>query len=626
MWNLGNAQERYDAIVGTLASINYNWVTPNHDVLTTVYQMIVESDDNINFRYVGDVEKGVSPATSVYFDRNVATEVLYKSPLYDLTKMDNILYEDQYSAVQNLKIAIPYPKSEKSVIRFPGKVIRSNVLEGNFDDTYRYFLALDFKEFPVNRGEITKIFNLQALLHIHTTRSIFRTKGKQVVQMTDASQAYIGSGDIFAQEPEEYTQSIEGHLGLSGVTSSVMTKDGYAFVSRKSKSIFLLGSEGLKDLTNTGISLWARTNIPYVLEDYGYIFDDANYPALPDSPTNQFGFVVTYDPLFRRIIITKKEIVPTQTFIEDWNAGRIVINESVSVLGANQYYYKIVGPGGVTTIPLNKNLDDPRYFTKSGWTLSFSLDQMVWASRHSYLSSVYGFNSSYMYSMPGLMNNSLNFTDSKIFEHSDMENPCSFYEIYSNFGSFPIVYNFEIDVIFTGQETQRGSTRYANKVYGSVNYMMDAYLKIDRSDPVKQQFNPGFTSYYAYNTTQMSGENALVHLTSIRKVEGHWSFNSFRDLSTIEFNTTLPQTNSDGLPYINVQGLPYAGSYTTSSGIPMFTSEGVVNYNYIDGNKPWYEQRKFIDKFLGVRLISNNILKNLLSLYIVSAPSRISPR
>jgi len=58
----------------------------------------------------------------------------------------------------------------------------------------------------------------------------------------------------------------------------------------------------------------------------------------------------------------------------------------------------------------------------------------------------------------------------------------------------------------------------------------------------------------------------------------------------------------------------------------MFSSEGVINFNYIDGNKPWYEQRKFIDKFLGVRLISNNSLKNLLSLYIVSSPSRISPR
>jgi hypothetical protein len=619
LWNLGNADQRYDAIVGDLSFINYNWVTPTHDVLTTVYQMIIESDDNINFRYVGDVEKGVSPATSVYFDRNVAAEVLYKSPLYDLTKMDNILYEDQYSAVQNLKIAVPYPKSEKSVIRFPGRVIRSSVLQGNFDDTYRYFLALDFKEFPVNRGEITKLFNLQALLHVHTTRSIFRTKGKQVVQMTDASQAYIGTGDLFAQEPEEYIQSVDAYLGLSGVTSGLVIKDGYAFVSRKSRNIFLLGAEGLKNITDIGMSLWARENIPFVLEEYGYVFDQPDRLSYPDSPSQYFGFYIAYDPLFRRIIVTKKEQIPTELFLTFWNTDRIFIREDT-----NQYYTTVIGAGGIIR-DFEINFDDSQFFTKGGWTISYSLDQDVWASRHSYLPKVYGFNSRYMYSMPGITLDPSSLSTSTIFEHSDMENPCSFYSL-TGAGFYPAVYNFELDVIFTGQETQRGSTRYANKVYGSVNYMMDAYLKIGNSDPVKQQFNPGFTSYYAYNTTQMSGENALVHLTSIRKVEGHWSFNSFRDLAAIEFNTTLPQVDGDGAPYINVQGQPYTGSYTTSSSQPMFLGEGIINFNYINGNKPWYERRKFIDKFLGVRLISNNSLKNLLSLYIVSAPSRISPR
>ena len=612
LWNIGNAQQRYDTVVGDVSFINYNWATPVHDVMTTIYQFLVESDDNINFRYVGDVEKGVSPATSVYFDRNVASEVLYKSPLYDLTKMDNMLYEDQYSAAQNLKVALPYPKSEKSVIRFPGRVIRSSVLQGNFDDTYRYFLALDFKEFPVNRGEITKLFNLSALLHVHTTRSMFRTKGKQVVQMTDASQAYIGSGDLFAQEPEEFIQSVDAYIGMHGITSGVVVKDGYAFISRKSRNIFMLGGEGLKNLTDIGMSYWARENIPFILEEYGYVFDQPDRLSYPDSPSEYFGFHITYDPLFRRIIVTKKEQVPTELFLTFWNTDRIFIEE-----GTNQYYTNIIGAGGELR-RYDINFDDPQFFTKGGWTISYSLDQDVWASRHSYLPKVYGFNSRYMYSMPGITLDPNSLTTSTIFEHSDMENPCSFYSL-TGAGSYPTVYNFEIDVIFTGQESDKGSARYSNKVYGSVNYMMDAYLKIGNSDPVKQQFNPGFTSYYTYNTTQISGENPLVHLTSIRKVEGHWSFNSFRDLSRIEFNTTLVAGS------INVQGDPYSGTYTTSSSA-MFSSEGVINFNYIDGNKPWYEQRKFIDKFLGVRLISNNSLKNLLSLYIVSSPSRISPR
>jgi hypothetical protein len=217
-----------------------------------------------------------------------------------------------------------------------------------------------------------------------------------------------------------------------------------------------------------------------------------------------------------------------------------------------------------------------------------------------------------MYSFLGPATNSSGSLETAAFVHSDMSNPGLFYTS----TSYPNLYNFEVDVIFNGGE---GAT-YANKVYGTVSYMLDAYQKTNSSDPVKQQFNPGFTSYYVYNTTQMSGENDLIHLNSIRKVEGHWSFNNFRDLSSISFNTSLAAGQ------INVQGSPYSGTYTTSPSTPMFNSEGVINTGYIDNNKPWYEQRKFIDKFLGVRLISNNTLKNLLSLYIVISPSRISPR
>ena len=55
----GNLQQR-EAIV---ADVN-NWVRGNVNPATTLYQFIVESDDNINFRHCGDVAAGVSPADS----------------------------------------------------------------------------------------------------------------------------------------------------------------------------------------------------------------------------------------------------------------------------------------------------------------------------------------------------------------------------------------------------------------------------------------------------------------------------------------------------------------------------------------------------------------------------------
>jgi hypothetical protein len=50
----------------------------------------------------------------------------------------------------------------------------------------------------------------------------------------------------------------------------------------------------------------------------------------------------------------------------------------------------------------------------------------------------------------------------------------------------------------------------------------------------------------------------------------------------------------------------------------MFTVNGmskVLNNGYLDLNKSWEQKRKFIDKWVGIRLIYDNISNNLLNLY-----------
>ena len=597
LWDSRDYSQRIETLSGD--SANSNWSDSEHNVMTSLYQFIVESDDNLNYRHVGDVEKGVPPATSVVFDKNIATEVLFRTPLFDLTKMDNLLYENHFSALQDIRVTVPLEKGATTVISYPNRVVRSLALEGDFVDKYRYFLALDYKDFPSDRGAIVNIFNLSALLHIHTEKSLFRAKGKQVVQLTDESQAYIGSGDLFAQEPEEMSQNKESYLGLQNILGGVAIKDGYVFISRKSKRIFLLSGD-LKDLTEQGIVTWGRDNIPYKLEEYGFVFDETNndFPGdlYPDAPTEYFGFIVSYDPLFRRVIITKRELVPTSFFISEFELGRIKVE--------NNLLYHNKGGSGFRGI----SLSNTEFLTKSGWTISFSIDMGVWASRHSYYPPLYAYNSRYLYSV----------NNSALYSHSDMSSPGRFYGR---------VYSFEIDCIFTGEvERAKGmslvtsTTKLYNKTYSNISFITDVYKKESTSSPSITQFSPGFTSFYVYNSYQISKETSLVNLSNIRKVEGHWSINDFRDMSKIELNNGLNQGQT------NTMGNPYNGTYTSSSSTPMFLSEGVVNGGYIDYNKPWYEKKRFIDKYLGLRLICNNQAKNLVSLHVASAASRVSRR
>jgi hypothetical protein len=573
---------------------NDNWIgdeTARWNPYTALHQIIIESDDNINFRYCGDTEKGVSTADSMYFDKYTATDVLWRSPTHDLTKKENLLYEDHYSALQDIRVAIPYPKKDKSTNLFPNRVIRSVIQDGNFTDSYRYFLAIDLKDFGQNKGAITNIFNLNALIYIHTEKSLFKTKGKQNLELADASQAYIGSGDLFAQEPDEFVQSTDGYMGLTNKLGALVTKDGYVFVSRNSRKIFLI-TDKVQDLTDLGLSTWARENMPYALQNYGASLAGINL----DSPTNNFGYLVTYDPLLKRVIITKRDLVPTATFDTQLASGNILIS------------------GGVVTDKSRKEIiltaANATLFNKGGWTISLSLDTGAWASRHSYIPPLYAFNTKYLYSFNSL-------PASKFYVHNDHVNPGNFYGIVSNF-EFEFISTGDVSTSKTGATS---TTKSATKLYSSVTYFIETY-KADANNisKITTTLNPGFTSFYVYTSEQISGLKSLVYLNNLRKVDHDWVFNDFRDLSKINFNTSLAQSQ------INVQNDLYTGTHAPGGIVPMFTSEGVINTSYLDTAKPWHQQRKFIDKFLGIRLISNNRAQNLINLYTAKANYRTTSR
>ena len=71
-------------------------------------------------------------------------------------------------------------------------------------------------------------------------------------------------------------------------------------------------------------------------------------------------------------------------------------------------------------------------------------------------------------------------------------------------------------------------------------------------------------------------------------------------------------------PQVNLLGGINTGTVTTSFIEDMFTVDGmseIINPNYIDITKNWNEQSKFIDKWVGIRLIYDNVSNNLLNLY-----------
>ena len=127
------------------------------------------------------------------------------------------------------------------------------------------------------------------------------------------------------------------------------------------------------------------------------------------------------------------------------------------------------------------------------------------------------------------------------------------------------------------------------------------------------------------NTTNLDGDVAegtdLEYLINTRRVGNNWKVNSFRDMAGIALNTNPYYMSTNA----NIIGGLNTGTITTSSTQSMFIVSGMnksLNLGYLDLNKAWDQRTKFIDKWVGIRLIYNNISNNLLNLYSTNVAVR----
>jgi hypothetical protein len=276
-----------------------------------VYETIVESTDNINFRHVEHKHQ-------IYWPGATIKELIISDNEIDLTHEDNMGYSADYSSVNDVGHTVPLPLQIAQPSEFPTRVIRSTQGDdSSLVDSYRVFLANQFKDLLKNRGDLWKISIFNNLLYFHMEDTILRTKGKQNLQLADKSEAFVGSGDIFAQVPDELVQTDAGFGGTQSQFACVTSKYGYFYLNQKNRSVYMI-TDKITNISSLGLEKWFQENIPYAIEHYG-----AHVPR--DNPYT-FGFTATWDQRYQRILLTKRELIPTRTFREYYHAGNIYYN------------------------------------------------------------------------------------------------------------------------------------------------------------------------------------------------------------------------------------------------------------------------------------------------------------
>lgn len=615
-------------------------VTPSNDGQTAspirgLHYHIVESTENINFRHQ-------ESADSAYFPNEIAKTVLHDSGLTDFTHKDNIKYNNNYSEGNTIRTAFPLPLRDTIQNDFPTRTHRSVKNDTtSIIDNYRIFLANQFKDLPKNRGDLWTLASFNNLLYFHMEESLFAAQGKQTMEMKDGSEAFVGSGDIFTQDPNEMVQTDGGFGGTQSQWAALTTRFGYFFVDQRSKKVFLM-TDQLKEISNLGMQNWFSKNLTFNLASYGM----GNCAV--DNPIAGIGLHAIYDPLYKRIILTKRDVEPTQALRDGITLGNAPTTPGAGCPYGAIYWNAstcqftmcpfptIALPGVIaSTTPIPIDFSNSDYFTNTGWTISYYPELNVWGSFHDYVPYIYFNTSTDFYSFtdqyprpvwvgapatplaswPGTT-----YGNAGIWKHNatafhgilyqeNTQNRYTDADYLTRINYHP----FEFEFIHNEYKAE-------DALVSAINYTLETFNQENISI-----LNHGFTSFFVYNTFQMSGENLLEYFIHTRRVGNNWKINKFRDMADIALNTTpyYMSTNSNVTGGINV------GTITTSEVQDMFIYNNMfknVNPFYLNLGKAWNLQRKFIDKWVGIRLIYNNISNNFLNLYSTDVVARKSIR
>jgi len=596
------------------------------------YMTIVESTDNINFRHSGEKASGAD----LYAPNASLVDLIRVDQQIDLTfnagdvNTGNIRYNEDYSKLNTLRTAIPLPTSNTDLSNFPTRIQRSTKDDGSsMLDSYRLFLANEFKDLPKDKGDLWKVTPYNNQLYFHMEDTLYQTKGKDALELKDGSEAFVGSGDIFQKDPEQIFQTYYGYGGTQSQFANIVTRHGYFFVDQMARKVFLLADK-LMDLSAAGLRHWFKHNIPYGLEAFGLDVTNTTYNV--DNPLSM-GFTSTWDPETNRILLTKNELAPTQIFSYLSEQGNTVENVGFILPGQIRFNpdtgtFEQASFGGITwnEIPLNPEavnggfalngvdtsfaavlaegpmdcqaeidasgfiwtwiaslnvcvslIQNQNLFEQKGWTVSFYPELAIWVSFHDYTPSVYMLSGEQLLSANGTA------------DQIDIHNT-------TDYGTFRgVTFPFEFNFIH-GENSNETKTFSSFRYHADVWNVANASLLSENATKTKIH-DQGFTSFYVYTSVQNSNEQDLVYLANIRKTSNDWKVNRFRDLANLD----------ESGPTIQV-----------FDNIPMFIEDGMnetINPLFIDLTKPAAQQRKFVDKWIGICLKYDNISNNLLTLY-----------
>lgn len=510
-----------------------------------LHYFICQSVSNINYR-----NRGTSEYDTYFPFNSDALNFLSTVPLIPNGQANYYNYNKAYSTVNEIHqpvIAEMVPIVDVST--FPTRVIRTakDNVESIYDN-YRVVLANDYLDLSKDKGEIWALRAAYNKLNIFFENTIKETLGRERI-LTQNAESYVGAGDIFAVIPKEIVTVDGGYGGTKSQWAINNTPFGLFYVDINRGKVFLKAGE-LQEISkddmfyffreelnlkfyslvvqrlNNVTPLWepgayvtgaivrhnkafyqaktATTALPTDLTEWNFLFDEQSIP-LVGLDSVYHGFKSGYDPVYKRLILSKQDLTFSQTFPEtdflgihtDLGGPSLVNGKIYLVNGEFKKYsslsssFEYISFGNTT------------YFQPVNWTISYYPEYQCWGSFYTYYPELMFNSNDSIYSSHG----------KRLFEHNKQTLPI-FYSGLPETSTIEMVFNGDPDEI---------------KLFKSVQFKTKVNKFTADSSELSQLYLSTFDSYQAYNSYQLSKETTLTNTVTSRNLEGFWSVNDFRD-------------------------------------------------------------------------------------------------
>ena len=199
-------------------------------------------------------------------------------------------YSKELNALDEFISSQIFNTYQENVTEYPYRIHRSGKMQKQTKArSWQTLLPLDYYEAQKNMGAIKWLEGMEDRLLIHHENALFLTQDKTKLE-SDILSITLGSGDIFQFQPQEALGTKLGYAGTQHNLACVRTPMGYVFIDSKTGQLFIY--KGGLELMNGMLNVFLQQ----------YLKLKENNPYLGN------GFTIGYDPQYKRILITAKNL------------------------------------------------------------------------------------------------------------------------------------------------------------------------------------------------------------------------------------------------------------------------------------------------------------------------------